>query len=102
LGKSCEVPTERDFSELAAKWAEDTLYLSSATDIVLHPNYQRIIGMGPRALPWILRDLEQTGRDWFWALWAITGENPVDQSDAGNFPRMTQAWLEWGRKRSYI
>lgn len=44
----------------------------------MHPAYQQIIGMGEKALPLILRDLRDrpTGH-WFWALNAITGEEPT-------------------------
>lgn len=50
----------RTFRELARQWREDTLYISSITDMATHPAYQRIIGMGPAVLPLLLRELQQT------------------------------------------
>ena len=88
---------EEEFRNLAAQWREETEHLSS-TDAFTHPAYQRIIGLGRDVVPLILRDLAATGAHWFWALRAITGENPVGEEDAGYVRRMTQAWLEWGRR----
>ena len=65
---------ERTFFELANRWRDETALLSSVTRTAMHPAYQRIIGMGPAAVPLILRELEQRPDHWFWALTAITGE----------------------------
>ena len=37
--------------------------------------------------------------DWFYALRAITGDNPVTNQIAGDVKKMTEAWVAWGRKR---
>jgi hypothetical protein len=58
--------------------------------------------MGPDAIPLILRELQRRPEHWFWALNAITREDPIDPEYAGNVRKMTQAWLEWGRERGYI
>jgi hypothetical protein len=69
----------------------------------MHPAYQKIIGMGEPAIPLILKDLEKNGpNDWFWALTAITDENPITQDIAGNMAAMTEAWLQWGRNAGYL
>jgi hypothetical protein len=86
------------FEALAAKWRRETMMLSSSSEKVLHPAYQRIIGLGPAVIPLVLRELEQHGGHWFWALRALTGENPVKLEDAGQVRKMTEAWLEWGRQ----
>lgn len=90
------------FRSLADRWRADTLYLSSATDIAMHPAYQRIIGLGPQALPLILGELERQPGHWFWALTAITGEDPVPPADRGRLPAMAAAWLAWGRQNGWI
>jgi hypothetical protein len=97
-----ELSRRQEFEEHARKWSEETAYASSATQIILHPSYQRIIGMGKSALPFIFRDLQGSDRDWFWALASITGENPVSPHDAGNVPEMSRAWLNWGRRHHYV
>jgi hypothetical protein len=57
--------------------------------------------MGEVVVPLLLRDLEINRRHWFSALAAITGANPVSEEDAGNIPRMADAWLQWGRENGY-
>lgn len=93
---------ERFFDELVEEWREGTKFSSSLTHMVLHPAYQRIIGIGPEAVPMILRELQHRPAQWFWALRSITGEDPVDPEDAGRVRKMTEAWLDWGRKRGYL
>jgi len=90
------------FEELARRWRAETAPLSSVLLIVTHPDYQRIIGMGPRVLPFILRDLERELAHWFWALRAITGEDPVRAEDAGDMEKMRDAWLRLARTRGWL
>lgn len=95
--------TESEFSQLANDWRAETAHLSSAKTRAMHPTYQRIIGLGASAVPLILRDMERNGPDdWFWALTAITGENPITQAMAGNMHLMTEAWIQWGRTKGYL
>lgn len=62
----------------------------------MHPAYQEIIGMGERAIPLLLGELRREPDDWFWALHAITGVNPVPEASRGNVQAMADAWVEWG------
>jgi hypothetical protein len=68
---------------------------------VLKP-YQRIIGMGLPVVPLILEELRREPDQWFWALEAITDENPVPAEDAGNVRAMADAWIEWGRQHGHL
>ncbi|MEO2091441.1 MAG: hypothetical protein ABGY75_18440, partial [Gemmataceae bacterium] len=79
------------FRQLADQWHGETQFLSSTTAICTHPAYQRIIGLGPQVIPLILAELEKQPAHWFWALQALTGENPVRLADQGNVPAMTAA-----------
>ena len=92
------VALEQEFEALAAEWKRATQYQSSLTGIAMHPAYQRIIGMGPIVLPLILRELDQTGGQWFWALQCVTGVDPVRPEDRGDAGAMGRAWMEWARK----
>ncbi len=93
---------ETRFDELIRSWKRDTRMTSSTTEMSIHPAYQQIIGMGEQALPLIFRELQQAPGHWFWALKAITGEDPVPTSDLGRMPAMRQAWLDWGRRKGYV
>ena len=92
---------ESKFRRLAETWKSQTGHLSNVSARCTHPAYQQIIGMGDTAILFILRDLKETREDWFWALTAITGENPIPARDAGNIKKMTEAWLQWGRANGY-
>src|SRR4051812_14866629 len=84
---------EEGFRRLAATWQEETGHLSSMSEASSHPAYEEIIGLGPEAVPLLLRDLEENHTHWFSALRAITGADPVPDEAAGNIPGMAEAWL---------
>ncbi len=65
-------------------------------------SYQKIIGMGPAVVPLILSELEQEPDHWFWALEAITDENPVAESDAGDIEASHRTWIQWGRAKGLL
>ncbi len=90
------------FVTLKTKWESETSALSSITEIVMHPAYQQIIGMGPVAIPLILSELKEKPGHWFWALKSITGEDPVLPDQRGRIKEMTEAWLRWGRNHGYV
>jgi hypothetical protein len=90
--------TEKFYS-LVEAWRRDVRLTSSLTDMVLHPAYQRIIGMGVESVPFLLRELERKPDHWFWALTAITGVDPVPTEDRGKLRKMADAWLRWGKEQ---
>jgi hypothetical protein len=92
--------TRELFEQLTDEWKRDTLGESSFMKIVIHRAYQRIIGMGPPVLPLILRELESEPRFWFWALTAITGEDPAEGEET--VQGAADRWLEWGRQHEYL
>jgi hypothetical protein len=101
--KSQQLANEQRFSRLATAWKSETELASKVTKRILHPAYQKIIGMGEAAIPHILKDLLANGPDdWFWALTAITDENPITPAIAGDMAAMTEAWLQWGKKAGYL
>lgn len=75
---------------------------SSLARMVANPNYQRIIGMGRPAVPYLLAELEARPDHWMWALEMITGENPVPPEHVGRLGAMASAWMEWGRARRLV
>lgn len=93
---------EREFDTLADEWLGDTRYESRVQSMILHPSYQRIIGMGDRALPLILKRMAREPGHWFPALHALTTDRPVPPSDDGDLNAMTRGWLQWGRKRQLL
>lgn len=100
LNKAKELETE--FRELAEQWYLDTLHLTAYWEIVLHPSYQSIIGLGRDVIPFILLELQDFHAEWFWALQALTRENPVGSEIEGNHSEMAKAWISWGKIKGYI
>ena len=48
------------------------------------------------------RELEREPDHWFWALEAITQENPVPPEAAGRVAKMAEAWIAWGKQQGYL
>ena len=90
------------FAQLRDTWRQQTAHLSSTTARVLHPAYQRIIGLGRSALPLLLTELKDRPAQWTWALRAVAGEDPVPQTDRGTLRKEREAWLAWGRRNGLI
>src|SRR6266567_2617112 len=90
------------FQRLVCEWKEKSRYLSNNAQMALLRPYQRIIGMGMPAVPLILEELRREPDQWFWALEAITGQNPVGAEAAGKVPLMAQTWIEWGRRQGLL
>jgi len=88
-----------NFQALVEAWRQEVQFLSSVTEMSLHPAYQRIIGMGASVLPLLLRELENRPDHWFWALTAITGVDPVQPEDRGRIEKMSESWLKWGKEQ---
>ncbi len=89
------------FHILVERWKQETAHHSNIAKRDLHPAYQEIIGMGERAIPFLLAELRREPDDWFWALHAITGANPVPAESRGNLPAMAEAWIQWGIEKGY-
>ncbi len=99
---TAEAALERRFLDLAEQWHWETDCYSMSRQVLDHPAYREITAMGEVALPWILRDLEQTGGHWFEALRTITGENPASEAQRGRIDQVSDAWLEWGRNQDLV
>src|SRR6188768_1671570 len=81
---------EERFHRLASQWEEESAHLSSVTEMIMLPSYQKIIGMGWAAVPFMLEDLKNEPLHWFAALRSITDVNPVPPQDAGNIKKMAE------------
>jgi len=89
------------FDRLLEEWGEETTHLSDVSKKYMNPSYQQIIGMGKKAVPFLLQELEKSPTHLFWALEAITGQNPVKEEHAGIMQEMANDWFEWARKKGY-
>jgi hypothetical protein len=90
------------FRQLVAQWKEQSRHLSNTAQMAMLKPYQHIIGLGERALPLILEELQREPDHWFWALEAIAHENPVPPEAAGKLRPTADAWLAWGKRQGYL
>jgi hypothetical protein len=93
---------EHRFQALADQWRKEAVLLSSVVEMAMHPAYQQIIGLGSAAIPLILDEMRARPGHWFWALRAISGEDPTHPEHRGNLRAMADAWLGSGRERGYL
>ena len=92
------------FQRLVADWQRERGAMSSITEMALCPPYQEIIGMGKPAIKFILAQLQTEGDEpdqWFWALRALTGTDPMNDEERGDFVKMSRSWLDWAKKEGY-
>lgn len=92
----------KKFHRLAAEWKDQARYLSNSARMAMLPPYQRIIGMGMPVVPLILDELRREPHHWFWALEAITEQNPVPPESLGKIREMSEAWIAWGIRQGLI
>ena len=90
------------FRRLRDQWKEESEFMSNTAQMAMLRSYQSIIGMGNAAVPLILEELRREPDHWFWALEAITIENPVPKEMAGKIELMAKAWVEWGVAQGII
>lgn len=94
------VPTREEFDRLVKQWKLETRAQSSLSKIYTHPAYQRIIGMGTPAVPWVLEDLENFPTRWFYALKCMVGSDVADSDTT--FEEAREQWLAWGRQHGLL
>ncbi len=90
---------EQHVQRLLDSWRAETALLSSSSRIVEHPAYQQLIALGPAALPFLFRDLEQT-QDGHLSkvLTAITGAHPIPSEERGQTRQIASTWLRWAHE----
>lgn len=93
---------EKKFNDHTNKWKKDTRFHSNVGIICEHPDYLEIIKMGEDVVPFMLKDFSNGKyRHWFYALYVITGVNPIKPEIAGCMKEMANAWLTWAEENGY-
>ncbi len=87
--------SNRDFDDYKSTWEEETIFSSSISEITNNTAYRTIIGLGQKVLPFIIDDLKKNDNHWFYALEALTGQNPIKENHKGIIPLMRDDWLKW-------
>lgn len=92
---------KQTFDSLVAEWKATRGPHSRLDKLVLNQAYQRIIGLGPPAIPLLLREMHKQPSHWDWALKAITGTDPVPREAWGDLEKIASAWLKWGKENGF-
>jgi hypothetical protein len=90
----------RKFRQFARRWRDETAFISSVQEMVTNYWYQRIVGLGRPALPLILDEMRNRPDHWFWALRAISGEDPV--RPGADFDEALGEWQAWGKRKGLL
>lgn len=81
-------------------WKNETIFSSSISEITNNSAYRSIIGLGQEVLPFIIDDLKHNDSHWFYALEALTGQNPIKENHKGVVPLMKEDWIEWAKENN--
>lgn len=88
-----DIHTLMTFNKLAREWRDN------ANAKIYDHSYLRIVGMGPQAIPLILREFKKNPHElWSYALYWIVGVS----FDRPTHEEVRMAWLDWGDRMGYI
>jgi len=90
------------FQRFASLWRNEVGFSSSTSEIVGNPWYLRIIGLGPGAIPLLLREMEQNPDHWSPALEALTQASPVRATSQGRLLSVAGDWVDWGKSKNLL
>jgi hypothetical protein len=103
FGKSFPRPDlVKSFREYADNWYKETIRDSSTSRMTSNVNYLKVIKLGPAVVPLILRELQSDPAPWFLALRVLTENTEVGKGHAGDFEKIAEAWISWGKERGLI
>jgi hypothetical protein len=90
------------FRQQAELWKDETIHISSLTEMENHRAYQEIIGMGQPVVPLILQELVNDPDWWFMALDALVDAPPSLEEANGNLIKLSTKWIEWGKSNGHL
>ncbi len=79
--------------ELANTWKCETGHFSIVQHSISHPAYLQIVGMSDKALPFLMKQVEQGSAQWLPALRAIAGDTKPDEGNT--LADALNAWTQW-------
>ena len=91
---------KREFEKYKEIWKRETRFSSNTTEMINHPAYLKIMALGKNVIPFLLRDMEQTGNHWFEALNQITTADPILKGHEGKIRLMINDWIAWAKNNN--
>ncbi|MCW3000540.1 MAG: hypothetical protein JWN65_4089 [Solirubrobacterales bacterium] len=95
-----DVGVAHRFVELFDSWTKRTMLTSSLTELIYDIDFQRIIALGPQAIPHLLSHLPQRPVPIFYAMNLLVDEPPVNETATAD--EAIAAWQQWGRDRGLL
>lgn len=90
------------FQNLKAIINEDTVFSSSTTVRYEHWANKAILLIGKPMISVILEDIQTEPHWWFHTLYTLTGVWPCSKENAGCLVKLTEEWIEWGKKNGFL
>jgi len=100
--RSDSTADEERFAGLVETWIKETALEPSLSKRSMNPSYQRIIAMGPKAIPLILKEMQRRPGHWFWALEFLIQDEPNPAEGCEDLKGAREAWLKWGESKGYL
>lgn len=92
-----DVFDEMRYKQFKQAWEQNTMFMSSAQSIIEDKNFQGIVAMGERAVPYILNDIEVTPSTLVWALNIIYKRIITDKPNT-SITEACKLWVKHFRK----
>ena len=94
--------TAERFILLADEWEKACAGISMIRRMFQHPAYLRIVENSKEFLPYVLSRLANSEGMWFGVLEEAVGTRPFTDDEAGDYDKMRDAWLRWGREKGLL
>ncbi len=95
-----KVQLKEKFEYYTSVWTNETMFSSSIHEIINNSAYRSIVGLGKDVIPFIIDELKKEDNHWFYALEALTGQNPIKKEHRGFIKLMKSDWIEWAEKNN--
>lgn len=82
-----------NFQELLEKWEKETCFLSSPKAIIEHQDFQSIVKIGYKAVPFIVDEIERNPSSLVWALNLIF-QKKISNDSTTTIPEACKLWVK--------
>jgi hypothetical protein len=92
---------EKKFEIHFKKWKSKTQFQSNINSIISDTDFQQIIGMGKRVIPFILQEINHEPSNLVWALNFITNST-LSKNQHTTLTEACKSWVKWGQKQNLV
>ena len=92
---------EKKFEIHYKKWKLKTRFQSNITSIISDIDFQEIVKMGHRVIPFILHEIHEEPSNLVWALNCITNLS-LTKNQNKTLSEACKSWIKWGQKQNLV